>query len=51
MRAAAWQDGLDLLAVMAALKPVCVIGRGARDEGWIATVRAIAARAVSARHR
>jgi hypothetical protein len=45
MRATAWQDGLDVLAVMAALKPVCIIGRGARDEDWIAAVRAIAARA------
>jgi hypothetical protein len=45
MRAAAGQDGLDLLAVMATLKPVCVIGRGARDEDWTAALRAIAARA------
>jgi len=28
------QDGLDLLAVAAGLKPLCLTGRGAEDPGW-----------------
>ncbi len=28
------QDGLDLLAVAAGLKPLCLIGRGTGDPGW-----------------
>ncbi len=41
--AAAAQDGLDLLAVAAGLKPVCLLGRGDVDAGWLETARAIAA--------
>jgi hypothetical protein len=41
-RAAAWQDGLDLLAVIAGLKPVCLVGRGWGDDAWRAAVRAVA---------
>jgi hypothetical protein len=40
--AAAWQDGLDLLAVSADLKPVCLLGRGDVDARWLATARGIA---------
>jgi hypothetical protein len=40
--AEAWQDGLDLLAVVAGLKPVCLVGRGAGDEAWCATLRTAA---------
>jgi hypothetical protein len=40
---AAWQDGLDLLAVAADLKPVCLLGRGDVDPAWLAAARAIAA--------
>jgi hypothetical protein len=43
LRAAAWQDGLDLIAAQAGLKPLCVIGGG--DETWTEALRAIAARA------
>ena len=41
-RATAWQDGLDLLAVAAGLKRVCVIGRGARNQAWVAALRTVA---------
>ncbi|MBV8166808.1 MAG: hypothetical protein JO021_08445 [Alphaproteobacteria bacterium] len=41
--AAAWQDGLDLLAVAAGLKPVCLLGRGDVDLDWLAGARAVAA--------
>jgi hypothetical protein len=41
--AAAWQDGLDLLAVAAELKPVCLLGRGDVDAGWLTAARAVAA--------
>jgi hypothetical protein len=40
---AAWQDGLDLLAVAAGLKPVCLLGRGDIDPEWLDAARAIAA--------
>lgn len=40
----AWQDGLDLLGVLAGLKPLCIVGRGARDEGWRDALRATALR-------
>ncbi len=40
---AAWQDGLDLLAVAAGLKPVCLLGRGDIDPEWLDSARAIAA--------
>jgi len=40
----AWQDGLDLIAVIAGLKPACLLGRGARDEAWIDGLHAIAVR-------
>jgi hypothetical protein len=40
---AAWQDGLDLLAVAAGLKPVCLLGRGDIDADWLAAARGIAA--------
>lgn len=43
-RATAWQDGLDLLAVLAGLKPVCVIGRWG-NEAWAEALRAAADRA------
>lgn len=39
---AAGQDGLDLLAVAAGLKPVCLLGRGDVDAGWLETARTIA---------
>ena len=41
--AAAWQDGLDLLAVAAGLKPVCLLGRGDVDGAWLEAARAVAA--------
>ena len=41
--AAAWQDGLDLLAVGAGLKPVCLLGRGDVDPEWLAAAREVAA--------
>lgn len=44
-RATAWQDGLDLLAVAAGLKPVCAVGRGARNQVWREKLRGIAERA------
>jgi hypothetical protein len=37
--AQAWQEGLDLIAVFAGLKPVCLLGRSAGDEGWCDTLR------------
>lgn len=40
--AAAWQDGLDLLAVAAELKPVCLLGRGDVDPAWLDAARAVA---------
>jgi len=40
--AEARQDGLDLLAVVAGLKPVCLVGRGVGDDAWCATLRAAA---------
>src|ERR1700689_2682266 len=40
--AEAWQDGLALLAVVAGLKPVCLVGRGAGDEAWGAALRTAA---------
>jgi hypothetical protein len=40
---AAWQDGLDLLAVANGLKPVCLLGRGDGDAGWLDGARALAA--------
>jgi hypothetical protein len=42
LRPAAWQDGLDLLAVIAGLKPVCAIGRGAQYDAWVATLSTVA---------
>ncbi len=45
LRATAWQDGLDLLAVVAGLKPVCAIGHDGRNEGWAEALRAAAVRA------
>lgn len=42
-RATAWQDGLDLLALAAGLKPVCLVGRGLAEAGWMADMRRIAA--------
>ena len=45
LRATAWQDGLDMLAVIAGLKPVCIIGRGGRSEVWTEALRAAADRA------
>jgi hypothetical protein len=41
----AWQDGLDLLAVLAGVKPLCIVGRGARGLAWSETLRGIATRA------
>ncbi|HUB94388.1 MAG TPA: hypothetical protein VL993_00635 [Stellaceae bacterium] len=38
----AWQDGLDLIAVFAGLKPVCLVGRGGGDEAWCETLRGVA---------
>jgi hypothetical protein len=43
-RTALRQDGLDLLATVAGLKPVCLLGRGAREDQWIDTALALAAR-------
>jgi len=40
---AAWQDGLDLLAVATGLKPVCLLGRGDVDPEWLAAARDVAA--------
>jgi hypothetical protein len=40
--AEAWQDGLDLLAVVAGMKPVCLVGRGNGDEAWCAALRTAA---------
>jgi len=38
----AWQDGLDLLAVAAGLKPVCLLGRGFTDAAWLGEAAALA---------
>jgi len=38
----AWQDGLDLLAVAAGLKPVCLLGRGFADAAWLGAAEALA---------
>jgi hypothetical protein len=43
LRAAAWQDGLDLVAVLAGQKPLCIVGRGSANEAWVDAARAIAA--------
>ena len=45
MRETAWQDGLDLLATIAGLKPLCLIGRGFADPAWNAALRSVAAAA------
>jgi hypothetical protein len=37
------QEILDVLAALSGLKPVCVLGRGLDDKGWIANVSDIAA--------
>ena len=42
--AAAWQDGLDLIAVLDGLKPICVAGRGVTNEAWSAALRIVALR-------
>ena len=42
LRPAAWQDGLDLLAVAAGLKPVGLLGRGVPDAVWLAAAEALA---------
>ena len=39
-RPAAWQDGLDLLAVAAELKPVGMLGRGFADAAWLGAAEA-----------
>jgi hypothetical protein len=41
-REVAWQDGLDLLATIAGLKPVCLIGRGFADAERSAVLRRVA---------
>ncbi|MEJ0072157.1 MAG: hypothetical protein WDO24_29440 [Pseudomonadota bacterium] len=41
-QATAWQDGLDLLAVAAGVKPVCLLGRGAGDADWLDAAGALA---------
>jgi hypothetical protein len=41
---AARQDALDLLAVAAGWKPVCVLGRGVDDPAWLAGAAAVARR-------
>lgn len=38
----AWQDGLDLLAVLAGMKPLCLVGRGLDDRAWTAALRRLA---------
>jgi hypothetical protein len=38
----AWQDGLDLLAVAAGLKPVCLLSRGFADPSWLDAATALA---------
>jgi hypothetical protein len=43
MRETSWQDGLDLLAVIAGLKPLCLIGRGLAAPAWRAALTEIAA--------
>jgi hypothetical protein len=43
-RRAAWQDGLDLVAVLDGLKPICIVGHDTADEAWSTAVRSIAAR-------
>jgi hypothetical protein len=42
-RQAAWQDGLDLLATLAGLKPLCLIGRGFVDPAWHTSLCRVAA--------
>jgi hypothetical protein len=42
LRPAAWQDGLDLLAVADGLKPVCLLGRGDTDAAWLDAAAALA---------
>ncbi len=44
-RDTAWQDGLDLLAVIAGMKPLCLIGRGVAAPAWQAALTDIAAAA------
>ena len=44
-RGAGWQDGLDLLATIAGLKPVCLVGRGFADAAWGAALHRVAAEA------
>jgi hypothetical protein len=39
----AWQDGLDLLATIAGLKPLCRIGHGFAEPGWSEALRRVAA--------
>ncbi len=41
-RAFAWQDGLDLLATIAGLKPLCLVGRGFHERGWTAALLHVA---------
>jgi hypothetical protein len=43
LRPAAWQDGLDLLAMASGLKPVCLLGRGDSDDAdWLTAARGVA---------
>jgi hypothetical protein len=44
-RHVAWQDGLDLLATIGGLKPVCLVARGFADPAWSAALRAVASEA------
>lgn len=44
-RDTAWQDGLDLLATIAGLKPLCLIGRGFAEPQWSAALRRVVATA------
>ena len=42
VRSAVWQDGLDLFAVAAGLKPVGLLGRGFADAAWLGAAEALA---------
>jgi len=44
-RDAARQEGLDLVATIAGLKPLCLAGRGVADVDWHAALRRVAAEA------
>ena len=39
---AAWQDGLDLVALIAGMKRVCLIGRGLAGRDWVEALRRMA---------